>query len=184
MGLREALALAQERETDLVEVAPTADPPVCRLLDYGRFKYAQTKKERESRKSQKSTQLREVQFRPSIGAHDIDAKTRTIQKLLGEGSKVKVSVVFRGRAITHPELGVGLLKKVAESFQEQAKLERPPAMEGRTLSIILAPGPASVSASPRHNGSSEDKTVPPEEKAASQAVPDGKREDHAQAQDA
>lgn len=140
MSLRDALNLAQQRETDLVEVAPNAEPPVCRLLDYGKFKYAQTKKEKESRKTQKSTDLREVRFRPTTGAHDIEAKTRTIQKLLGEGNKVKVSVVFRGRAITHPELGVGVLKKVAESVQEQAKLERAPSMEGRMLSIILSPG--------------------------------------------
>lgn len=140
MSLREALNLAQERDTDLVEVAPNAEPPVCRLLDYGKFKYAQTKKERESRKGQKSTDLREVRFRPTTGAHDVEAKTRTIQKLLAEGSKVKVSVQFRGRAITHPELGVSLLRKVAESVQEEAKLERAPSMEGRMLSIILAPG--------------------------------------------
>ena len=124
---------------DLVEVAPSADPPVCRLLDYGKFRYVQTKKERDARKMQKSTELREVRFRPAIGQHDLDSKTRIIQKLLGSGAKVKVSVVFRGRSITHPELGVGLLRRVAEGLQEEAKLERAPAMEGRMLSIILAP---------------------------------------------
>jgi len=131
--------VAQERELDLVEVAPASDPPVCRLLDYGRFRYVQTKKEREARKSQKATGVREVRFRPSIGQHDLDAKYRTIQKLLATGAKVKVSVVFRGRSITHPELGVSLLRKVAEGLEEEAKLERAPAMEGRTLSIILVP---------------------------------------------
>lgn len=139
MSLQDALALAQERETDLVEVAPAADPPVCRLLDYGKFRYVQAKKEREARKTQKSTGLREVRFRPGIGQHDLDAKYRTVQKLLATGAKVKVSVLFRGRSITHPELGVGLLRRVAEGLQEEAKLERAPAMEGRMLSIILAP---------------------------------------------
>jgi translation initiation factor IF-3 len=139
MTLRDALNMAQERDMDLVEVAPGADPPVCRLLDYGRFRYVQTKKERESRKSQKSTELREVRFRPAIGVHDLEAKTRTIHKLLTAGSKVKVSVVFRGRSITHPELGVGLLKKVAEGLQDETKLEKAPSMEGRMMSIILAP---------------------------------------------
>ena len=140
MTLRDALNLANERATDLVEVAPNAEPPVCRLLDYGKYKYAQTKKEKESRKGQKSTELREVRFRPTTGDHDIQAKSRTIQKLLAEGSKVKVSVQFRGRSITHPELGVTMLKRVAETFQDLAKLERAPSMEGRMLSIILAPG--------------------------------------------
>ncbi len=139
MTVQDALALAQERGLDLVEVAPGADPPVCRLLDYGRFRYVQTKREREARKSQKSTALREVRFRPAIGQHDLDAKYRTIQKLLDTGAKVKVSVLFRGRSITHPELGVNLLRKVAEGLQEEAKLERAPTMEGRMMSIILTP---------------------------------------------
>lgn len=139
MSLSDAQALALQREVDLVEVAPAADPPVCRLLDYGKFRYAQAKKEREARKTQKATGLREVRFRPSIGQHDLDAKYRTIQKLLATGAKVKVSVLFRGRSITHPELGVGLLRRVAEGLQEEAKLERAPAMEGRMLSIIMTP---------------------------------------------
>ena len=139
MSLQDALAQAQERETDLVEVAPAADPPVCRLLDYGKFRFVQTKKEREARKTQKATGLREVRFRPAIGQHDLEAKYRTIQKLLATGAKVKVSVLFRGRSITHPELGVSLLRRVAEGLQGEAKLEKAPSMEGRMLSIILAP---------------------------------------------
>jgi translation initiation factor IF-3 len=139
MTVHDALQLAQEKGLDLVEVAPTTDPPVCRLLDYGRFKYVQTKKEREARKTQKSTGLREMRMRPGIGQHDLDAKFRTVQKLLATGAKVKLSVVFRGRSIAHPELGIELLKKVAEDLEQEAKLERAPAMEGRTLSIILTP---------------------------------------------
>ncbi len=131
--------MARERETDLVEGAPAADPPVCRLLDYGKFRYTQTKKERESRKTQKVIEIREVRLRPGIGQHDLDAKARTIHKLLATGAKVRVAVVFRGRSITHPELGVALLKKVAEGLESDAKLEKAPAMEGRALSITLVP---------------------------------------------
>ena len=164
LSLQDALTLAREREVDLVEVAPAADPPVCRLLDYGRFRYVQTKKEREARKAQKATGLREVRFRPAIGQHDLDSKTRIIQKLLGTGAKVKVSVLFRGRSITHPELGVGLLRKVAEGLQEEAKLEKAPSMEGRMLSIILAPIVPTIR---RDGGSSEpsatEESMEPEE---------------------
>jgi len=139
LTVHDALQLAREKGLDLVEVAPTNDPPVCRLLDYGRFKYVQTKKERDARKSQKSTALREMRMRPGIGKHDLDAKFRIVQKLLATGAKVKLSVVFRGRSIAHPELGIELLKKVAQGLEQEAKLERPPAMEGRTLSIVMTP---------------------------------------------
>ena len=135
---REALQLAQERELDLVEVAPNSEPPVCRLLDYGRFRYLQTKREREARRTRKTVELAEVRFRPRIGIHDREAKVRNIRKLLDGGDKVKVSVMFRGREITHPELGVTILKGVAEALQDVAKLERPPTMEGRFLSITLS----------------------------------------------
>jgi len=142
MQIQDALALAQERELDLVEVAPGAEPPVCRLLDYGRFRYEQSKKEKEAKKSQRSVELREVRLRPNIGQHDLDAKERIVRKLLDTGAKVKLTVTFRGRSITHPELGVVLLRKVAESLQEVSKLEKAPSMEGRMLSIILGPSKA------------------------------------------
>jgi len=133
------LELAEQEGLDLVEVAPTQSPPVCRLLDYGRFKFVQSKKAREAKKSRSRTTLREVRMRPRIGDHDIEAKTRRVRNLLGEGAKVKVSVFFRGREITHPELAVRLLRRVAEAVAAEAKLERPPQMEARSLSIILAP---------------------------------------------
>ena len=139
MSTQDALKLARERELDLVEVAPQASPPVCRLLDYGKFRYMQTKRDREARKSQKNTMLREVRFRTRIGDHDREAKQRLVRKLLEEGAKVKVSVLFRGREITHPELGMNLLRKVAEGFKGEAKLEKAPGMEGRMMSIILSP---------------------------------------------
>jgi len=135
----EANQLAQERGLDLVEVAPAAQPPVCRLLDYGKFKYIQTKKEREGRRTQKVNLLREVRFRPRIGDHDMEAKRRQVKKLLEEGSKVKLTVMFRGREITHQEIGVELLRRTAEAFKDEVKLEKAPTMEGRRLSIIIAP---------------------------------------------
>lgn len=135
----EANQLAQERGLDLVEVAPAAQPPVCRLLDYGKFRYLQTKKEREGRRTQKVNLLREVRFRPRIGDHDMQAKRRQVRKLLDEGSKVKLTVMFRGREITHQEIGVELLRKTAEAFKDEVKLEKAPTMEGRRLSIIIAP---------------------------------------------
>ena len=120
-------------------MAPTATPPVCRILDFGKFRYEQQKKDKESRKGQKSQELREVRMRPRTEEHDIDVKVRLVRKFLVEGQKVKLSVFFRGREITHPELGAQLLRRVAESFAEDAKLEKPPAMEGRSMTMILAP---------------------------------------------
>ncbi len=139
MPLDKALQLAREEGLDLVEVAPNAEPPVCRILDYGKLRYLHAKKEREARKNQKSTALREVRFRPNIGEHDLSSKVRKLKELLEDGAKVKVAVLFRGRQITHSELGLALLKQVADEVKEEAKLESPPALEGRSLSIILAP---------------------------------------------
>ena len=160
MGLltvADAIKLAQERELDLVEVAPNSDPPVCRLLDYGRFRYVQAKKEKEARKSQKFTVLREVRMRTRIGLHDRLAKTKIISKLLGSGAKVKVAVLFRGREVTHPELGITLLRGVAEDLKEEAKLEKTPTMEGRAISIILTPAKArEVTKSPEADEGGQD----------------------------
>lgn len=139
MPLFKARDIANERGYDIVEVAPQASPPVCRLIDFGKFKYEQTKKEREARKKQKSILVREVQFRPKIGDHDIDFKVRTIKKLIGEGDKVKVSIIFRGREITHPELGKDLLERVAKELEGEVLIERSPAMDGRRMIMILAP---------------------------------------------
>ena len=137
--IEDALRLAQEADLDLVEVAPNSRPPVAKLMDYGKFKYEQTKKERDARKSQKSIFLREVRFRPKIGKHDIEFKTRTIKKLIDEGNKVKVSILFRGREITHPELGRELLEHVVAELEDKATIERTPIFEGKRMNIILAP---------------------------------------------
>lgn len=151
MPTRQALALATDRGLDLVEVAPNSVPPVCRILDYGKFKYIQSTKEKEVRRTHKPSAVREVRFRPRIGQHDFDAKERLARKLLGEGAKVKVSVMFRGREMDHPELAVALLKRVAEGLKEDAKLEQAPNLEGRMMSILLAP--AKVAAKPQYTSS-------------------------------
>jgi len=140
MPLRKALEMAEEQGLELVEVAPAAQPPVCRLLNFGKFKYEQAKKERQAHKGQKSTGLREVRMRPRIGQHDAEFKIRLVKRLLGEGSKVKVLITFRGREITHPHLGKELLEKVMEALGEAAKVERPMGMEGRSMTVILSPG--------------------------------------------
>lgn len=139
LSLAEALEAARERGVDLVEVAPNGSPPVCRLLDYGKLRYLYSKKEREAKKSQKNTALREVRFRPNIGTHDFSSKVRKVKELIQDGSKVKVAVVFRGREQSHAQLGMTLLKKVADELQDEARLEKPPGMEGRAMSIILVP---------------------------------------------
>ena len=139
MTLRQALETAKKDNVDLVEVAPTAAPPVCRLLDYGKYKYEQTKKERELRRSQRASLLREVRLRPKIGNHDFEAKTRSVRRLLDGGDKVKVTVRFRGREITHPELGLKLLQRMAESMREVASIDRQPSMLNKWMSIILSP---------------------------------------------
>ncbi|MGE0226895.1 MAG: translation initiation factor IF-3 [Dehalococcoidia bacterium] len=136
----DALRMAEEAGLDLVEVAPTADPPVCRIMDYGKFKYEQSKREKESRKGSKHSELREVRMRVKIDEHDIDFKARTARKLLAEGDKVKVSVMFRAREITHPEIGRELLDRFYEKIRDVSTLERNPAMEGRMMSIIVTPG--------------------------------------------
>lgn len=139
MPLHEALARAKERNLDLVEVAPTAVPPVCRLLDYGKFRYEQTKKEREARKHQRVVLLKEVRMTPKIDEHDLDFKTRNVQKFLESGDKVKVSVRFKGRELAHPHLGRQILEQVAAKLKGVGNVERPPAMEGRTMSMIVSP---------------------------------------------
>ena len=139
MPLIQAQETARKHDLDLVEVAPAAVPPVCRLLDYGKYKYQQAKKEQEMRKSQKVSLLREVRLRPKIGDHDFEAKARTARKLLADGDKVKVTVLFRGREITHPELGFKLLQRMTETLNENAAIDRQPVMEGKRMNIILTP---------------------------------------------
>lgn len=137
----EALRLAEERGYDLVEVAPTARPPVCKLMDYGKFKYEQAKKDRDARKKQQNVQLKEIRYRPAIEDHDFDFKTNHVAEFLGEGNKVKVTVMFRGREMSRSELGRQVLERVAAKVQGDGlgSVESPPKLEGRNMSMILAP---------------------------------------------
>lgn len=137
--IAEALQLARDREMDLVEVQPNADPPVCRLMDYGKVLYERAKKERKARRAQKASDVKEIRLRPKTGAHDVAYKVRDARRFLQEGSKVKVRVRFRGREITYPELGREMLKRVAEELSDVATVEREPYMEGRSMLIILTP---------------------------------------------
>jgi translation initiation factor IF-3 len=139
LPLQQALDKAREADLDLVEVAPQAVPPVCKLLDYGKFKYEQAKKERDSRKGQHASVLREIRMRPKIDVHDLDMKARNAEKFL-KSDKVKVTVMFRGREMVHPEIGRALLDRIAENLKAVSVIEKPPNMEGRFLSTILAPG--------------------------------------------
>ena len=139
MSVAQGVQLARERNLDLVEVAPTAVPPVCRIHDYGRYKFEQTKKEREARKVRKSTLLREVRLRPRIDNHDLESKTRLIERLLGEGDKVKVTVFFRGREVTRPELGKRILQQVLTNLKDKAVVDQPLVVEEKSLSLFFSP---------------------------------------------
>jgi translation initiation factor IF-3 len=130
---------AREAGLDLVEVDANGVPPVCRILDYGKFKYEQAKKEREARKHQRGTMVHEVRLRPRTGQHDIELKVRTAERLLAEGDKVKLSVMFRGREMSHPEVGHDVMQRALDKLKDVAGTERPPGMEGRFLSVILTP---------------------------------------------
>jgi translation initiation factor IF-3 len=146
MPLVQAREVARKHNLDLVEVAPTSVPPVCRLLDYGKYKYEQAKKEQQAKKGQKVSLLREVRLRPKIGLHDFEFKARTAKKLLIDGDKVKVTLMFRGRETTHPELGWKVLQRMVESLSDVSSLERQPVMEGRRMNIILAPASSKTKA--------------------------------------
>ncbi len=131
--------MARERGLDLVEVAPNASPPVCRLMDYGKYKYEQSRKERDSRRSQHVIKVKEVRIEPKIGGHDLETKGRQAAKFLDAGDKVKLTVLFRGRSITHPELGKDLLERLAEQLKDHGVIEQSARMEGRTMTMHMAP---------------------------------------------
>jgi len=136
---REALRIAQEAELDLVEVAPNAQPPVCRVMDFGKFLYERTKKEREARKSQTKIEVKEIRLRPKTNEHHRSFKTRDARRWLLDGMKVKVTVRFRGREITYPELALEDLKEIAEELSDVAAVEQAPNMEGRVMTMVLSP---------------------------------------------
>jgi translation initiation factor IF-3 len=135
----EALQIARQAGMDLVEVSPNANPPVCKLLDYGKFKFEQEKKLRESRKRQKQVRLKEIRMQPKIEEHDLGFKTKHIREFLDEGFKVKVTVRFRGREMAHTELGRNVLNRILEILEDSYVLDRPPQMEGRMMSMFISP---------------------------------------------
>ena len=134
-----ALALAEEAGLDLVEISPTAVPPVCKIMDYGKFKYENQKKEAEARKNQKVIEIKEIKFRPGTDTHDYDVKMRSVFKFLEDGDKVKVTLRFRGREMAHQQLGLELLNRVAGDVGEAGKIESMPKLEGRQMVMMIAP---------------------------------------------
>ncbi len=139
LTLHEALNMAQEQGLDLVEIVATAVPPVCKIIDYGKFRYDQTKREKESKKSQHQVKVKELKFSPNISDHDFDVKLRQARKFLEEGDKVKISCVFRGREMMHPEFGDRLLSKMLQDLEEISTCEAPAKMFGRMMTTVLAP---------------------------------------------
>ena len=139
MQIDDALAAADREGLDLVEVSPNANPPVCRIMDYGKYKYEQKKKASDARKSQHVTHLKEVKFRPGTSTHDFEFKLNNVRRFLKEGHKAKITITFRGRQIAYPDLGRQLLGRVAEATKEEAVVEQHPRFEGRNMTMILAP---------------------------------------------
>lgn len=138
MLLRDALRMAGEEQLDLVEVAPTAKPPVCRIMDFGKFKYEQQKRDKEAKKKQKVYTLKEVKLRPNIEDHDYEVKKKNAQRFLEDGDKVKVTIMFRGRELSHPELGRQILVRMAADLKDIANVERDAKLEGKNMILILA----------------------------------------------
>ena len=139
MSARDAQRLAEEKHLDLVEVAPAAKPPVCRIMDIGKYKYEQSKREKEARKKQKTVSIKEVKLRPNIETHDFEVKAKNAIRFLKDGDKVKASIIFRGREIVHTQLGQKLLNRLAEDLAEHSTIERHPKLEGKNMIMILAP---------------------------------------------
>ncbi|MFZ5631859.1 MAG: translation initiation factor IF-3 [Bacillota bacterium] len=139
MPTREALKIAEERQLDLVEIAPQAKPPVCRIMDFGKYKYEQSKKEKEARKKQRIIEIKEIKLRPNIEDHDFFVKARNAARFLKDGDKVKATIVFRGREIVHTQLGRQLLVRLSEELKDLCNIERQPKLEGKNMIMILSP---------------------------------------------
>ncbi|HEC00175.1 MAG TPA: translation initiation factor IF-3 [Sphingomonadales bacterium] len=139
VNIDKGLSMAKAAGLDLVEISPNAEPPVCKILDYGRFRYAAQKKASLAKKKQKTVEVKEIKLRPGIEKHDYDVKMRAVDKFLSGGDKVKVTLRFRGREMAHQELGMDLLKRVQEDFQDLAKIEQAPKMEGRQIIMVMSP---------------------------------------------
>ena len=138
-SLRDALKMAEEQELDLVKIAPTAKPPVCKIMDYGKYRFEQSKREKEARKNQKVIAVKEVRLSPTIEEHDTQVRVRDCLKFLANGDKVKVSIRFRGRMITHSEVGLDVMNEFYERVKDHANMDRKPSTEGRTMTMMLSP---------------------------------------------
>jgi translation initiation factor IF-3 len=134
-----ALAMARDLELDLVEVAPSADPPVCKIMDFNRWKYEQDQKRKESRRKATQVVIKEMKFRPKIDGHDYETKMRHVERFLAEGNKVKLTIMFRGREMAHPELGLRILNRIAEQVSDFAMVESAPRQDGRNMTMVLHP---------------------------------------------
>ncbi len=174
MKTPEALRFAQERDLDLVEVAPEARPPVCRVLDYSKYKYEQAQKIKQARKHQQQITVREIKFRPKIAQHDYDTKKGHVERFLRHKDKVKVTIMFRGREVTHPERGVAILDRLAEELTELGVIEQRPLQEGRNMTMLLAPSKAVLAG--RADGAAPDEAAPGEEAASEPPTPEGASE--------
>ncbi len=183
MGIKtlpEALSLARQVDLDLVEVAPLANPPVCRVMDYGKYRYEESQKAKESRKKATHISIKEVKFRPKIGTGDFDTKLRHILDFLNEGHKVKVTLQFRGREMAHPELGARVLKHVEEQIGEVGKVEAHPRLDGRNMTMVLAPDkkaappvkkPSSAPSTPKNDNAKPVATAPAAAVPATETAP-------------
>lgn len=139
MSTRDALAMAEEQHLDLVEVAPNAKPPVCRIMDFGKYRYEQQKRDKEAKKKQKVINIKEVKLRPNIEQHDFDVKFKNALRFIEEGNKVKVTIMFRGRELSHPELGKDLLDRMADKLKDLVVLERNAKLEGKNMTMVVSP---------------------------------------------
>ncbi len=142
MSLRQALEIAEQKNLDLVKIAPQANPPVCKIIDYGKFRFEQAKREKEARKNQRVVEIKEVRLSLNIDTHDFETKKNHAVRFISEGNKVKASIRFRGREMGHPELGLEIMSRFADAMSEVANVEKPAKLEGRTMLMFLAPKPA------------------------------------------
>jgi translation initiation factor IF-3 len=172
MTIAEALAFAQARDLDLVEVAPEARPPVCRVLDYSKYKYEQAQKVKQAKKHQQQITVREIKFRPKIAQHDYDTKKHHVERFLRHKDKVKVTIMFRGREVTHPERGTAILDRLAEELAELGVVEQRPMQEGRNMTMMMAPSKAVLSGRADGDAHGDD--------GAAAAAPAGQAENGAQ----
>jgi len=170
MKTDEALRYAQQRDLDLVEVAPEARPPVCRVLDYSKYKYEQAQKQKAARKHQQQINVREIKFRPKIAEHDYATKKGHVERFLRHKDKVKVTIMFRGREVTHPERGVMILDRLAEDLEELAVVEQRPIQDGRNMTMMLGPSKAVLAGTLGEDGEAAAPEAAPPEAAAPEAV--------------